>query len=571
MTTPPSARARHAIGVVGAGRAGAVLGAALHRSGHRVVAVSGTSSASRARIAELLPDAEVRPADTVSEGVDLVLLAVPDDVLPSLVADLVGAGALRSGQLVGHLSGAHGLAVLDPVRTVGAQAFAMHPAMTFTGTAADLDRLAGISYGVTAQPGLAVTVGHLVADLNGTVEWIPEELRALYHGALVHGANHLITLVNDAMDGLADAGVREPAAVLRPLLSASLDNTLQLGDAGTVAAPLHALRPPAPALVPPYLAMARRTADRAIAAGRLRPADAVPLLDALDGPARASGSITVVHTRAELAAARAVLPGPVSAVLTMGALHEGHAALLRAARQDPDTGALIMTIFVNPLQFGPNEDFGRYPRTLDADLAIAAEQGVDLVFAPSVADMYPAGEPAVRINPGPLGEVLEGASRPGFFHGVLTVVLKLFHLIRPDRAYFGEKDYQQLAVIRSMVRDLDVPVDVRGVPTVREPDGLALSSRNRYLAPGERQAALTLSRALAAGAAAAGAGLRAAGIRAAAQEAFAGTPEAKLDYLALTDLDLRTLDDQASGPARLLVAAWLGGTRLIDNAQLEIG
>src|SRR5690606_5156092 len=187
-------------------------------------------------------------------------------------------------------------------------------------------------------------------------------------------------------------------------------------------------------------------------------------------------------------------------VMTMGALHEGHLALPRAARADADH--VLATIFVNPLQFGPNEDFDRYPRTFVADLEVCRAAGVDVVLAPGAAEMYPEGEPAVRVHPGPLGERLEGASRPGFFHGVLTVVLKLMHLVRPDRAYFGEKDYQQLALVRRMVRDLDLPVEVVGLPTVREPDGLALSSRNRYLSPAERESALTLSRALRAGQAA---------------------------------------------------------------------
>jgi pantoate--beta-alanine ligase len=270
----------------------------------------------------------------------------------------------------------------------------------------------------------------------------------------------------------------------------------------------------------------------------------------------------LVYTRDQLAAARAAMPGSVAVVMTMGALHEGHRALLRAAREQADH--VIATIFVNPLQFGPNEDFDRYPRTLDADLAVCADAGVDLVFAPDRAEIYPGGEPTVRVNPGPLGERLEGASRPGFFHGVLTVVLKLFQLTRPDLTFFGEKDYQQLTLVRRMARDLDVPVRVVGVPTVREPDGLALSSRNRYLAPGERQAALTLSAALRAGAEAAAQGRDA---EAAARATFdSGT--AKLDYLVLTDPDLGPAP--AKGPGRMLVAAWVGSTRLIDNVAVEI-
>ncbi len=273
----------------------------------------------------------------------------------------------------------------------------------------------------------------------------------------------------------------------------------------------------------------------------------------------------VARTRGELAEARSALRGRVAVVMTMGALHAGHASLLRAARSRADS--VIVTIFVNPTQFGPGEDFDRYPRTLEDDLAVCSREGVDLVFAPPARVMYPGGEPAVRVDPGPLGEIFEGASRPGFFRGVLTVVAKLLHLTRPDLAFFGEKDYQQLALVSAMVADLDLPVEVVGVPTVREPDGLALSSRNRYLSPVERASALALSRALAA-AVAEGPGGAVAALRA-ASDVLGSDPGVKLDYLALTDPGLRPL--AGGGPARLLVAAWAGGTRLIDNVALEIG
>jgi pantoate--beta-alanine ligase len=271
----------------------------------------------------------------------------------------------------------------------------------------------------------------------------------------------------------------------------------------------------------------------------------------------------VAHTRAELADAKPA--GRVAVVMTMGALHDGHRALLGHARAAADH--VIATIFVNPLQFGPNEDFDRYPRTLDADLEICRAEGVDVVFAPARDEMYPGGEPQVRVDPGPLGEILEGASRPGFFHGVCTVVLKLFLITRADVAFFGEKDYQQLAVVRRMAQDLSVPVEVAGVPTVREPDGLALSSRNRYLDAAGRRAALALSAALNAGAAAAAAGLGPDAALAAARARFA-EGSADLDYLVLTDPELGPAP--ATGPARLLVAARVGATRLIDNLPIDL-
>ncbi|MFD5544699.1 pantoate--beta-alanine ligase, partial [Streptomyces sp. NPDC127079] len=192
--------------------------------------------------------------------------------------------------------------------------------------------------------------------------------------------------------------------------------------------------------------------------------------------------------------------GRRAVVMTMGALHEGHATLIRTAREaaGPD-GEVVVTVFVNPLQFGAGEDLDRYPRTLEADLKLAEQAGADAVFAPSVDEVYPGGRPQVRVTAGPMGTLLEGASRPGHFDGVLTVVAKLLHLTRPDVALFGQKDAQQLAVIRRMVRDLNFGIEIIGVPTVRESDGLALSSRNRYLSADERRTALTLSRALFAG------------------------------------------------------------------------
>ncbi|HZD96790.1 MAG TPA: pantoate--beta-alanine ligase, partial [Micromonosporaceae bacterium] len=213
----------------------------------------------------------------------------------------------------------------------------------------------------------------------------------------------------------------------------------------------------------------------------------------------------IARTRAELAVARTKLDGSVGVVMTMGALHEGHDVLIRAARARVEH--VLVTIFVNPLQFGPHEDFDRYPRTFEADVARCESLGVDVIYAPSVDEMYPDGPPQVRLNPGARGEILEGASRPGFFHGVLTVVMKLLQLTDPDFTFFGEKDYQQLALVRQMASDLNVPVAVVGVPTDRDPDGLARSSRNRYLSPAGRDAALALSRSLRAGADAASAGV----------------------------------------------------------------
>jgi pantoate--beta-alanine ligase len=248
----------------------------------------------------------------------------------------------------------------------------------------------------------------------------------------------------------------------------------------------------------------------------------------------------------------------------MGALHAGHAALLSTAREL--SRSVVVTIFVNPLQFGPAEDLARYPRSLNADLAMCESDGVDIVWMPNVSDVYPAGDPLIRVNPGRLGEDLEGAARPGHFAGVLTVVAKLLNLVRPTVAFFGEKDYQQLVLVRRMNADLDLGVGVAGVPTVRDPDGLALSSRNAYLSAEDRAQALALSRALFTAREAAGGGAEAA--LAAAEIVLAAHPVVRVDYLALRGPELGP--PPPHGPARLLVAGRVGSTRLIDNVALDL-
>jgi pantoate--beta-alanine ligase len=318
----------------------------------------------------------------------------------------------------------------------------------------------------------------------------------------------------------------------------------------------------------------------------------------------------VANTRAELKAVREKLAAPVVLVPTMGALHDGHRALLRRARELAGPGgAVAVSIFVNPLQFGPNEDLDSYPRTLDTDLTACQAEGADLVFAPSVREMYPQ-EQFIRVDPGPTGQILEGEFRPGFFYGVLTVVLKLFSLVRPDIAVFGQKDAQQLVLVRRMCADFGLGIAIEAVPTVRAADGLALSSRNKYLSPAERVVAPVLYRALSAGAAAAGGGPAA--VIAAAQAVLdrpvlddtvlddtvlgdtvlgdtelgdtaldsaertqpAG-PSPRVDYLALVDArsyaPVRLDDLEFHGSAVLAIAARVGTTRLIDNVIVGLG
>ena len=279
-----------------------------------------------------------------------------------------------------------------------------------------------------------------------------------------------------------------------------------------------------------------------------------------DGPQLAT-------TQAALAAARARMRGPVVLAPTMGALHDGHARLLGAARTlAGPRGTVIVSIFVNPLQFGPGEDLDRYPRTLDEDLAMCAREGADLVFAPTPAEMYPGGQPEVTVDPGPAGQRFEGEFRPGFFGGVLTVVLKLLHLTRPAVAVFGQKDAQQLTLVRRMVTDLNLDVVIEPVPTVRDDDGLAISSRNRYLSAADRAVALALPRALLAGQ---GAAVRGADeVLAVARDVLRAEPALAVDYVALVDPG--TFGPAGPGPALLIAAARAGATRLIDNVALVL-
>lgn len=275
---------------------------------------------------------------------------------------------------------------------------------------------------------------------------------------------------------------------------------------------------------------------------------------------------TVSEVRRAVAAARREGKS-VGFVPTMGALHEGHLALIRRACQD--CGFVGVSIFVNPTQFGPSEDFARYPRTLEADSQMCREAGVDIIFAPDAEEMYPEGF-ATWVEVGGVTEMLEGEFRPGHFRGVATVCLKLFNIFQPDRAYFGQKDYQQLQVIRKMVRDLNLPLEIVPVETVREPDGLALSSRNRYLSAEERRAALVLSKSLAEARSAFDSGERnAAAIQSVVRSVLDSEPLAQTDYAVVVDAETLLPIDRIDKPAAVLLAVRIGSTRLIDNAVFD--
>jgi pantoate--beta-alanine ligase len=275
---------------------------------------------------------------------------------------------------------------------------------------------------------------------------------------------------------------------------------------------------------------------------------------------------TIAEVREVVAAERAA-GRRISLTPTMGALHEGHLAHLARAAELADTR--FVSIFVNPLQFGPSEDLEKYPRTLDADVDRLGELGVDFVFAPTAAEMYPGGTPEIRVSAGRVGELYEGRSRPGHFDGVLTVVAKLLLVVAPDIVTFGQKDAQQLFLVRRMIRDLNIPVTLEAIEIVREADGLALSSRNRYLDAKERRAARVLSVALEAAASSADRGIDA--VVAAAQGTLMGEPLVDLDYLKIVDPQtFLPTDDDYRGPALVLVAARVGTTRLIDNEWISL-
>ncbi len=614
---------RLGVGVIGAGRVGAVLGAALRAAGHGVVGVAAVSEASRERAELLLPEVPILTPQQIVERAELVLLAVPDDQLADLVSGLAATGHWQAGQLVAHTAGRWGVEVLEPARQAGAIGLAIHPSMTFTGLSLDLPRLSGCAFGVTAPAAVLPIAQALVMEMGGEPVVIAEADRPIYHAALAHGANHLTTITGQALQLLGELGLEQPERVLGPLARAALDNALSVGesaltgpvargDAGTVAEHRqtlaeHALGTGQQDIDRAYRALAALTADRARDRGMLTEAQHAQVLEALDlsrsegsgsahaavgqgaaalggfpaadasaprGSAESSDPVVVrepeklrAAVRREVARRGAQLS--IGFVPTMGALHEGHAHLVRRAREENDL--VIVSIFVNPLQFGPNEDFERYPSDLEADLELLGGLGVDLVFAPGLEDMYPGGDPLVTVSSGRLGTVLDGASRPGHFDGVVTVVNKLLSLVsgrteQPLRAYFGQKDAQQLLIVQRMVRDTNLDVEIRPVPIVRAPDGLALSSRNAYLDDDERRAGLVLSRTL--GELALGEIDLPEARRRIDEEPIGTGRTVELDYLVVVEPE--TLSEIPPRPGALaLVAARVGTTRLIDNREIE--
>jgi pantoate--beta-alanine ligase len=500
--------------IVGPGRAGRALAQALADASWSVEPLVGR-------------DGDVAGA---ADGVDLLVIATPDGA----IAEVAAAVRPVPTTVVAHLAGALGLDVLAPHQ----RRASIHPLVSLAGHAG----LRGAWFAVAGDP----LAREVVTVLDGHAVEVPDSQRALYHAAACVASNHIVALLGQAERIAAAAGV--PLEAYLDLVRGTVENVAALGPAAALTGPVargdwatvdRHLAALAPTERPAYEAMAAAVTRLLDSESRHFPLSVqksvgVQVLDTIDGFGKAM--------EAERHAGRRV-----GLVPTMGYLHDGHASLIRAAAKDNDVVAV--TIFVNPLQFAATEDLSTYPRDLERDLRIATAAGATHVFTPSTTEMYP-GEVLTSVNVAEVSKGMEGASRPTHFDGVATVVAKLFAIAGPSRAYFGEKDWQQLAVVRRMAHDLSFPVEVIGCPIVREADGLAMSSRNVYLSPEARAAATVLHRALQAGAA----------DLANAREVMAATvatePLAVLDYTEVVETDTEH---------RLLVAARLGTTRLIDN------
>jgi pantoate--beta-alanine ligase len=515
------------------------------------------------------------PVEDLAQYVDVVLLTVPDDAIAEVAASIEPGPAA-----VLHVSGATGLDALAPHRRRGS----VHPLMSLPDPETGAQCLTGGAvFAVDGDPAAAM----VVEALGGRAVRVPDDQRALYHATAAVAANHVVALCAQVERLAAEVGVpleaywdlmaTSIANVRRSGALSSLTGPAARGDDSTLARHLDALPPHERPL---YVALA---AEAARLAGHPRPASlpgpttaphrddgsSRPSLD--DGTSKEGDGAMIVSSIAEL---RAVLDRhradgrSVGFVPTMGYLHQGHASLMRAAAAND---VVVASIFVNPLQFAPDEDLAAYPRDLERDTDVATQAGVDILFTPDVEDMYPQGAVLTSVSVAEISAPWEGASRPTHFAGVATVVAKLFSIVGPCRAYFGEKDYQQLAVITRMVADLSMPVEVIGCPIVREPDGLALSSRNVYLSPEERAAAVVLRRALDEGERLITAGERStAAVDEAMAAVVAAEPRADLDYAAAVDAATLAQGPTLGDEIRLLIAARVGTTRLIDNAGVTV-
>jgi pantoate--beta-alanine ligase len=482
---------------------------------HVVGARGRVGSALSARLAE-------RGIALTEDAPDLVLLCVPDRAIGEVAREIA------QGPWIAHVSGATPLAALAP----HGRRFGVHPLQTFTARSGP-EQLDGAFAAVTGESDEAREAGLSLAGVLGLQPFVLDDAdRAAYHAGAATAATFLVTLRRAGGSLLEAAGA--PPEALDPLMRRVIENDFELtgpierGDWETVERHLEAIRGERPELERAYRALADLTAQQA----------------ERQGSGTFGARPQVLRTIAEVRAAVAPLRGGrIGLVPTMGALHEGHLSLLQAARRECDT--VVMSLFVNPAQFGDGADLNGYPRDEARDVRLAAEAGVDIVFAPPTAEMYPPGF-QTWVDVTELGSTLEGAARPGHFRGVATVCLKLFTIVRPDVAYFGQKDAQQAEVLRRLVRDLALELELRILPIVRDSDGLALSSRNARLTPEERERALALPRALA---------------TKDPREAVRLLEGLEVDYVAVAPFD----------PPVLAAAIRVGDTRLIDNVVLDEG
>ena len=521
--------------VVGPGRAGRSISLALRRAGWTVLPPLGRGD----------------DLTSAGEGADLLLIATPDGAVGRVASEIEP----RPETVIAHLAGSFGLDVLagHPRRA------ALHPLVSLPDSETGAARLAGGAWFAVAGDPL---VRQVVGDLGGRTIEVADVDRVLYHAAATIAANHLVALLGQVERVAAEAGV--PFEAYLDLVRATVENVASLGAAASLTG---AVRRGDWETVAQHIAALPEPERRAYEAMT----DAAARLIDVSRPARrspVSEHQTIAGFRKALEAERNA-GRRVGLVPTMGYLHDGHASLIRRAAEECDVVAV--TVFVNPLQFGPNEDLAAYPRDLARDREIAAEAGAHHLFVPANDEMWPGGSPATTVSAGPIGERLDGASRPGHFDGVATVVAKLFSLAGECRAYFGEKDFQQLLVIRRMVSDLAIPVDIVGCATVREPDGLAMSSRNAYLTEPEREVAPMLHRALLAGAEAIQTGERdPAVVSALMEQMISAEPGFELDYAVAVQAADLSVPPRLQDEVRLLAAARLGRARLIDNIGVTI-
>lgn len=580
MTAIPRPRAA----IIGPGRLGSLIAISLRTAGYRVAAIAGGTDLSRRALADTLGGTHTY--DVLSEALaaaELVILTVPDRFLTETVTALAKADAFTPAHKVVHVSGAYGTEVLELARKAGSEVAALHPAVSVPQIVTDPDVLTNVAWAVTAKAHHVAFAVALVEDLGGTAYLVQNDRRVLYHAALTLASNATAAAIVNARRLLAAAGIDTPDPFLLPLATQSVGFAVRDGVAG-VSGPVvrgdvetlrkhhDALAGDVPSVLPAYDRFVEGIVHTVVTAN---PAVDQDVLFTHIGAPRVPEKPVVVQDAAVLRdTVRAHQRQGLRVVLvpTMGALHDGHLALVREAKRHGDV--VVVSIFVNPTQFDDPDDLAAYPRTLDHDFAKLVDLQDDApayVFVPDLAAVYPNGTPKTQVVVAGVTERLCGAHRPGHFAGVATIVTKLFTLTGCDVAVFGQKDFQQTAVIRQMVADLNLPVSIVVAPTVREYDGLALSSRNVRLDVDARKTALALSRALAAACVEARKSrgpVPVAACVAAATRVLDEFAAFRRDYVEAVDPVTLQPVSETSGTVLLAVAGHVGDVRLIDNVLL---